>query len=200
MAVHRHLELRYIVAGMGIQLTAVACNNCGASLAIDDETRFVACTHCGSQLAVRREQGAAFTKTLLQISAHTSSMATNLEYLRLQNEIDELDREWKLWVETKVPNTSHLMPMTSFGACFLVAFAAVIGAVVAALLLRFPIGVPKGIVAVIGVGIPSFAAIFAAMGRSHATYCAKLKTAFAKREADYQWKRRQLREHMQKLQ
>jgi ABC-type phosphate transport system auxiliary subunit len=76
-------------------LVAVRCNHCGASLRISETTRFVTCDHCRSQLAVQRTDTAIFTEAIKAIDQKTSQIAADLEAMRLQKQIETLDREWE---------------------------------------------------------------------------------------------------------
>jgi len=75
---------------------SVNCNNCGASLEVDEATRFVTCAHCGSKLEIRRGSGSVFTQTLERIEHATASASKDLEIIRLEQELERLDREWQM--------------------------------------------------------------------------------------------------------
>jgi uncharacterized Zn finger protein (UPF0148 family) len=77
-----------------METQAIACNHCGAPLQVQSTTRFVTCGHCGSQLRIERSAGAVFTEVLEDLKATQSEMAADLETLRLQNELERIDREW----------------------------------------------------------------------------------------------------------
>jgi DNA-directed RNA polymerase subunit RPC12/RpoP len=73
----------------------VSCNHCGASLDIDDETRFVTCSYCHSKLIVQRTGSSVFTGVLEKIEQQTGQIAGNLKVIALQNDLNQLDREWQ---------------------------------------------------------------------------------------------------------
>jgi hypothetical protein len=87
-----------------MELIPLNCNNCGAPLKVDEDTRFVTCKQCDAQLAVRHEDGAAFTDVIeaaarveasaAAIEAHVERLGADNERLFLQGEIERLDREW----------------------------------------------------------------------------------------------------------
>lgn len=79
-----------------MKLLSVKCNDCGAPLEVAESTRFVTCNHCGSQLAVQRTASSVFTEKLEQLSQKTDQIAGNLEVIRLQNELERIDREWAM--------------------------------------------------------------------------------------------------------
>lgn len=68
------------------EATALSCGKCGAPLTVPGEVRYLACTFCGARLEVRREGGAAFTAVL-------ERLADDVETVRLQNDLERLDRE-----------------------------------------------------------------------------------------------------------
>jgi DNA-directed RNA polymerase subunit RPC12/RpoP len=72
------------------------CNQCGASLDVDDSTRFVTCRHCGSKLEIKRNASSAFTEVLDRIDRNTVQAADDLRVIRLEQEIERLDREWQM--------------------------------------------------------------------------------------------------------
>ena len=73
---------------------SVRCNHCGAPLDVAENTRFVTCTFCNSQLEVKRTENSVFTEEVARIARNTDRMAESLEVIKLQNEIEQLDREW----------------------------------------------------------------------------------------------------------
>ena len=56
---------------------------------------FVTCGYCGSALAVRRTASAHYTELLERLEQHTDYLAGRAEYLRLRDELEALDLEWK---------------------------------------------------------------------------------------------------------
>jgi DNA-directed RNA polymerase subunit RPC12/RpoP len=78
-----------------METQAISCNHCGAPLQVQASTRFVTCGHCGSQLRIERSKDAIFTEVLEDMRATQTEMAADLETLRLQNELERIDREWE---------------------------------------------------------------------------------------------------------
>jgi DNA-directed RNA polymerase subunit RPC12/RpoP len=70
-----------------VKIVSVTCNHCGAPLEIGESTRFTTCGHCGSRLAVHETASARFTELVQEV-------AGGLETIRLQNELERVDREW----------------------------------------------------------------------------------------------------------
>ncbi len=79
-----------------MELISVRCNHCGAPLQIPAEARFVTCMYCKSELTVQRSDGAVCTEVLQRIEQKTDRMADNLGVLRIQGELELLDREWQM--------------------------------------------------------------------------------------------------------
>ncbi|MEK0449756.1 MAG: hypothetical protein RL088_2024 [Verrucomicrobiota bacterium] len=83
-----------------MNIVTLRCNECGAPLEVAEGARYVTCTHCNSQLSIQRTASAVFTEKLDQISAKTDAIAGNLDIIRIQNDIEMLDREWAAERET----------------------------------------------------------------------------------------------------
>lgn len=83
-----------------MKLVPVCCQNCGASLEIPGDARFVTCQFCRSRLAVQNTGHAIFTELLGGVTENGNLMAENLEVIRIQNEIEKLDWEWQIEKET----------------------------------------------------------------------------------------------------
>ncbi len=74
-------------------MVSVSCNSCGAPLKVDAQVRFVTCQFCNTQLEIKRSDSAIFTEQIDRIADSTAHMAQDLEAIKLQNEIEMLDRE-----------------------------------------------------------------------------------------------------------
>ena len=77
-----------------MKLLALNCNRCGAPLEVPEKAKFVTCTFCQTQLSVQRSGGAAYTEALEKLDERTEQIADDVEILKLQAELDRLDREW----------------------------------------------------------------------------------------------------------
>lgn len=86
-----------------METVSVRCNHCGAPLDVTAETRFVTCSFCNTQLAVRHTDNSHFTEEIGNIARSTERMAASLEVIKLQNEIEQLDREYS----TRFPVVDH---------------------------------------------------------------------------------------------
>jgi F0F1-type ATP synthase assembly protein I len=78
-----------------MELLSLACGHCGAPLEVPDGTRFVTCGYCSSKLEVHRSGGAIYTEVLESLQKRTEEIAGDVEILKLQNELERIDREWQ---------------------------------------------------------------------------------------------------------
>jgi DNA-directed RNA polymerase subunit RPC12/RpoP len=78
-----------------MELVSLACGHCGAPLEVPDGTRFVTCGYCSSKLEVHRSGGAIYTEVLEALQKRTEEIADDVEILKLQNELERIDREWQ---------------------------------------------------------------------------------------------------------
>ena len=78
------------------KIVSVNCNHCGATLEVDDKTRFVTCNYCHSRLEIQHTASAVFTQVLERIEEQTGQIAGNLKVIAMQNDLDQLDREWSM--------------------------------------------------------------------------------------------------------
>ncbi len=78
-----------------MEIESLSCNNCGAPLEVPTSADFVTCGYCGSPLAVRRTPSAHYTELLERLEQHSDYLARRAEYLRLRDELEALDAEWR---------------------------------------------------------------------------------------------------------
>lgn len=90
-----------------MNLLSVRCNHCGAPLQVGEAARFVTCQFCRTELTVERTDSAVFTQKLSEIHEHTAQMAEDLEVIRLQNDLEKLDREWQMERERYMVTGQH---------------------------------------------------------------------------------------------
>lgn len=77
-------------------LVSVRCQNCGAPLEVPPEARFLTCAHCSCQLEVHHSTSASYTTLLEKLDRNVSATARDVEVIKLQNELERLDREWQM--------------------------------------------------------------------------------------------------------
>jgi DNA-directed RNA polymerase subunit RPC12/RpoP len=78
-----------------MELVSLACGHCGAPLEVPEGTRYVTCGYCSSKLEVHRSGGAIYTEVLEALQKRTEEIADDVEILKLQNELERIDREWQ---------------------------------------------------------------------------------------------------------
>jgi hypothetical protein len=76
--------------------TTVSCNHCGAPLRIQSTTNFATCGYCGAQLEIKRAGGAVYTEILRSIDSRTQRIEQDVNHIKRQNQLEQLDREWML--------------------------------------------------------------------------------------------------------
>lgn len=73
----------------------VACNQCGAPLAVPDAAKFVTCKHCGANLAIRRNESVTYTEQIAKIARSTSNLAHEVARLKYESELARIERAWQ---------------------------------------------------------------------------------------------------------
>ena len=106
-----------------MEMISVRCNHCGAPLDVKTQTRFVTCQFCNSQLEIKRTDSSIFTEEVEKLARNTDRMADSLEVIKLQNEIEQLDREWSTKLAEAAPSGKRGGPQTTGGAIFGLVFA-----------------------------------------------------------------------------
>ena len=80
------------------ELISLSCNHCGAPLEAPKTSKFLTCGHCGSRLAIKSSTSAVYTEVLdmvQDIKQRNDEIADDLEEIRIQNELERLDRNWQ---------------------------------------------------------------------------------------------------------
>lgn len=111
--------------------TSFLCNNCGAPLQVQASTKFCTCSFCGSHLKLRQEGGTVFCEVLGELKARTERIEDDVRRIRLNQELEALDREWEQEEEqfsTRQKDGSYVLPSKS-DALLKGAVAAVAGVV-----------------------------------------------------------------------
>lgn len=111
-----------------MKLYSVSCQHCGAPLEVPARVKQLTCQFCGTRLKVQQTGSAIYTEALEEISAATDRIAQNTDYIKLQNELERIDREWALEKESfMVRGKDGQMSVPSrgaslFGGIFIVGF------------------------------------------------------------------------------
>jgi DNA-directed RNA polymerase subunit RPC12/RpoP len=78
-----------------MELVSLTCGHCGAPLEVPEGTRYATCGYCSSKLEIHRSGGAIYTEVLEALQKRTAEIADDVEILKLQNELERIDREWQ---------------------------------------------------------------------------------------------------------
>ncbi|MGB6223120.1 MAG: hypothetical protein WBG04_18975 [Haloferula sp.] len=62
---------------------------------MNEDIRFVNCNYCGAKLEVVHDSTTTHTRVLAKLEKQSEEMAGDLKVIRLQNELEKLDREWE---------------------------------------------------------------------------------------------------------
>ena len=73
----------------------LCCQGCGADLEVDEGIRFVNCNYCGARLEIVSNATTTHSRVLDKIEKQTGEMVGDLKIIRLQNDLEQLDREWE---------------------------------------------------------------------------------------------------------
>lgn len=79
-----------------MKLYSLSCQHCGAPLEVPAKVKQLTCQFCGTRLKVQQTGSAVYTEALGEISETTNRIADNTDFIRLQNELERIDREWAL--------------------------------------------------------------------------------------------------------
>ena len=110
-----------------MELLSLACGHCGAPLEVPDGTRYVTCGFCSSKLEVHRSGGAIYTEVLEALQKRTAEIADDVEVLKLQNELERIDREWQADREKCVFHGENGSVIEPSAGCGTIVFVIVIG-------------------------------------------------------------------------
>ncbi|BCX50007.1 hypothetical protein HAHE_39150 [Haloferula helveola] len=78
-----------------MKVTKVCCQSCGADLDVDESIRLVTCNFCGARLEIVHDETTTHSRLLQELGEKTDRMAGEIKVLRLQNELEQLEREWQ---------------------------------------------------------------------------------------------------------
>jgi hypothetical protein len=167
-----------------MELVAVRCTHCGAPLEVGAQTRFATCRFCSTQLEVKRTDSAVFTEEVARIARNTEVMAENLETIRLQNEIERLDREWLVQHPLMAPDPSGQVAPTTGGAMLRLGFS-VFFAVVCFGMAGFAdsFGAP-GLFKLVPIGMGVFAIGFAIVGLARSSSLERARAEYDRQRGE----------------
>lgn len=90
-----------------MDVITVDCNHCGAPLEVSEKTRFVTCRYCQNRLAIKHSDTSVYTEVLEEIQETTEKLSQDMDVLKLQNQLEQLDREWLLERERHMVTGKH---------------------------------------------------------------------------------------------
>jgi len=90
-----------------MKLLSLTCSHCAAPLEVPENAKFVTCSYCSARLAVHQSGGAAYTEVLEALEQRAEKIAEDVESLKLQSELDRIDREWMLERERYMLHDKH---------------------------------------------------------------------------------------------
>ena len=110
------------------------CIHCGATLRVARDAAHICCQYCKAELIVVRDGAAVTTQMLGEMN---ENLGQKLDVLRMQNEVERLDREWSLQRETFMvsgQNGARSLPSTVgsiFGGGIMIAMGSVMFLIIA---------------------------------------------------------------------
>ena len=177
---------------------ALRCNECGSPLKVPASTRFVTCSHCDASLQIKHEGGAAFTEvaeSIGRIEKNTRQVRDDMQVIKLQNELERIDREWSMRQESFKIRGKHghaTLPTKN------TAMGARIGSVVAVLFGVF------WIVQAVQMGAPMFFPLFGVFFIGFAifvtTKASQKANEYERARARYDAERRAVQDQLDRLQ
>ena len=90
-----------------MKLLSLTCNHCGAPLEVPAKTRFLTCSYCSARLEVQRSGGAVFTEVLEALDERTRKIAEDVEAIKIQNRLEQMDRQWTADRERYMSTDKH---------------------------------------------------------------------------------------------
>lgn len=90
-----------------MRVTKVCCQGCGADLQIDESIRYVTCNYCHCQLEVVHDSTVTHTRQLDKIERTTDHLAHKLKVIEIQNDVEQLDREWEKFRNVALIHDKH---------------------------------------------------------------------------------------------
>ena len=158
-------------------------------------TKYVTCAYCASRLAVQQSGNAVYTQVLETLEKKTEQIAQDVGVLKLQGELEDLDRHWAAERESlmitkqgqrEVPTASGNVVgfgiMIGFGVLWTIMAVAITSGS------PFP---------VVGVIFPLFGVLFIGAGIAGFIYAQQKARQYERAERDYQARRRQLQREIE---
>jgi hypothetical protein len=65
-------------------------------LEVPAKTRFVTCNYCNARLEIHQSGSTIYSEVLESIDTRTEKIADDLETIKMQNDLEQLDRQWSM--------------------------------------------------------------------------------------------------------
>ena len=167
-----------------MKVKSVLCNNCGGPLELKPKIRFVTCNFCGSNLKVEQSGNALYTEMMEGIDDRTRQIAEDVNIIKRQNEIEQMDREWMAEQERyKVKGKDGNYSIPTQGESIFAGGIAIGGGILWSLF-AVNMGAP--------VFFPLFGLLFISFGAYAAINGYQKATKYQQEKAKYQQKRRNM--------
>jgi hypothetical protein len=166
----------------------LTCNCCGAPLEAPDGTNFITCRFCSTRLAIEYSESAVYTRVLEAIQNQTFELSQDLGTIKLQNDLERLDREWQMEREHLLERgTSGQLYEPSVGvASWRGGFHIVIGLIWFAVAVSASLAtgyVLLGLVSLIGLGLAMFGFAVFQYGTRKARHFQNIKADYEDRRS-----------------
>ena len=99
---------------------ALTCSQCAAPLEVPAGTRFLTCSYCNARLTVQHSGNAVYTEVLQEIRERTEQIAEDVEAIKQQQEIEQLDRWWETEQQRFMISSKHGQRLPEAGGGLLV--------------------------------------------------------------------------------
>ncbi|HEY1123104.1 MAG TPA: hypothetical protein VGE67_15935 [Haloferula sp.] len=79
---------------MNTVVRQLCCQGCGAALPVTEGIRFLTCNYCHAHLEIVQDQATTHTRLLEGIEQRTKKIERDVETIRIQNDLKQLDEAW----------------------------------------------------------------------------------------------------------
>ena len=109
---------------MNATVRQFCCQGCGATLPVSEGIRFLTCNYCNSRLEVVQDEATTHTRLLDGIDQRTKKIERDVEVIRIQADLKQLDEAWARYDARVDPKDERGRPTSSPGGAI---FLGVIG-------------------------------------------------------------------------
>ena len=94
-----------------VKTNQLECTSCGAPLKARLRDRLVTCQYCAAQVEIIGDQSSSPAGKVESLEKSTKKLEAELEVIRLQHELQELDRAWATRRQTAISSSPHDHPL-----------------------------------------------------------------------------------------